>query len=212
MSEVRATYDAVARTYADQLGDELDGKPLDRALLQAFLELTGPGTAADVGCGPGHVTRFLARSRPEVIGVDLSPAMIDVARKAASSLAFTVGSMLALPVADGAWAGAVAFYSIIHLSPAERSVACHELARVLRPGGVLLVAFHVDGPGTAAGTTKHLTEWFGATVDIDTFFLDPADVVQDLTAAGLHITSTTLRAPNPAGEYPSTRCYLFAQK
>jgi SAM-dependent methyltransferase len=209
--DVRVTYDVVARAYADRLGDELDGKPLDRALLQTFLELTGPGTIADVGCGPGHVIRFLAQWNPDVIGVDLSPAMIDVAREAAPPLTFTVGSMLALPVADGAWAGAVALYSIIHLSAADRAAACHELARVLRPGGRLLVAFHVDGPDTAAGTAVHLTEWFGESVDIDTYFLDPADVVADLTAAGFRITSTMLRAPVPT-EYPSNRCYIFAQR
>ncbi len=62
---VRAAYDAVARAYDEQLSNELGGKPLDRALLEGFLELTGAGTIADVGCGPGHVTRFLAaRHRP----------------------------------------------------------------------------------------------------------------------------------------------------
>ena len=57
---VRAAYDAIARAYHDQLGEELAGKPLDRALLEAFAELAGAGMIADVGCGPGHVTRFLA--------------------------------------------------------------------------------------------------------------------------------------------------------
>jgi hypothetical protein len=60
---VQAAYDAVARAYHDQLGDELAGKPLDRAVLQAFTELAGEGAIADVGCGPGHVTRFLAAAR-----------------------------------------------------------------------------------------------------------------------------------------------------
>lgn len=55
-----ATYDAVARTYDTELRDELARKPLDRALLDAFVELAGSGTIADVGCGPGQVTRYLA--------------------------------------------------------------------------------------------------------------------------------------------------------
>jgi ubiquinone/menaquinone biosynthesis C-methylase UbiE len=131
---VRATYDTVARAYAAQLSDELDGKPLDLALVQAFLEIAGPGTVADVGCGPGHVTRFVAQRHPDVVGVDLSPVMIDVAREAGPSMRFTVGSMLALPAGDGDWAGIVAFYSIIHLSAADRAAACREFARVLRPG------------------------------------------------------------------------------
>lgn len=74
---VRATYDAIAAEYDRQLGDELDGKPLDRALLTGFVELVGTGRIADVGCGPGHVTRFLADQRAEVVGLDLSPGMIE---------------------------------------------------------------------------------------------------------------------------------------
>src|SRR5215207_2083897 len=116
---VRATYDAVARAYDTQLGDELDGKPLDRALLEALVELAGAGVIADVGCGPGHVTRFLAARHPDVVGIDLSPRMIDIAREHAPALAFTVGSMTRLPAADEAWSGAVALYSIIHLTADE---------------------------------------------------------------------------------------------
>jgi hypothetical protein len=61
---VPAAYDAIARAYHDELGDELAGKPLDRALLEAFTEVAGAGTIADVGRGPGHVTRFLAARHP----------------------------------------------------------------------------------------------------------------------------------------------------
>jgi SAM-dependent methyltransferase len=69
----RATHDAIARDYDAELGDELDRKPLDRGLLGAFVELINEGLVADVGCGPGHVTRFLAARHPDVMGVDLSP-------------------------------------------------------------------------------------------------------------------------------------------
>ena len=209
---LRDTYDSIAYAYDAQLADELDHKPLDRALLAAFGELAGPGTVADVGCGPGHVTRFLADRRPGVVGLDLSPRMIDIARERAPGLTFTVASMLALPAGDGAWAGAVAFYSIIHLEPAERAVAFGELARVIRPGGRLLVAFHVDGPGVAAGGRTHLTSWFGTDVDVDVHFLDPAVVSAELVAAGFPIESTLLRAPLNPAEFPSHRAYLLARR
>ncbi len=158
---VRAAYDAVARAYDDQLGDELAGKPLDRAVLQAVTELAGAGIIADVGCGPGHVTRFLAARHARVIGVDISPAMIGVARGHAPALAFAVGSMLQLPAADGAWSAVIALYSIIHLTAGDRAVACREFALALRPGGWLLAAFHIDSPDFAAGEVNHLTAWFG---------------------------------------------------
>jgi SAM-dependent methyltransferase len=209
---VQATYDAVARAYAAQLGDELDGKPLDRALLEGFLELAGAGTIADVGCGPGHVTRFLAARHPDVIGIDLSPRMIDIAREQAPTLAFTVGSMLQLPAADDAWSGAIALYSIIHLTADQRAIACREFARTIRSGGWLLVAFHIDSPDFAAGEVNHLTTWFGEPVDLDGFFLEPADVVRDMEAAGFTIMSTLVRRPWPDAEYPSRRSYLLAQR
>jgi SAM-dependent methyltransferase len=209
---LRDTYDTVARAYDAQLADELDHKPLDRALLTAFLELAGPGRVADVGCGPGHVTRFLAARHPDVLGVDLSPAMIEIARERAPGLPFTVASMLSLPVADGAWAGAVAMYSIIHLSPSERAAAFRELARAVRTGGRLLVSFHVEGPDVPPGGTTHLTRWFGSAVDVDVHFLDPAAVGDDLVAAGFRIESTVLREPLDPAEFPSRRAYLLARR
>ncbi len=206
---LRDTYDTVARAYDAQLAGELDHKPLDRALLTAFLELAGPGPVADVGCGPGHVTRFLAARHPGVLGLDLSPAMVAIARERAPGLPCAVASMLALPVRDGAWAGAVALYSIIHLSPPERAAAFRELARALRPGGRLLVSFHVAGPDLPAGATTHLTSWFGSAVDVDVHFLDPAMVGAELAAAGFRIESTLLREPLDPAEFPSRRAYLL---
>lgn len=145
---VRAAYDAVARAYASQLGDELDGKPMDRALLEGFVEFAGQGLIAGVGCGPAHVTSYLAGRHADVIGIDISLGMIATARKRGPDLAFAVGSMLQLPAGRGAWAGAVAMFSIIHLTAEERVTAYREFARVVRPGGWLMVA------STATSSTR----------------------------------------------------------
>lgn len=209
---VRRTYDQIARDYDREIGDELDHKPLDRALLAAFLELAGPGRVADVGCGPGHVTRHLAARHHDVVGVDLSAEMVTVARERAPHLTFEVGSMLALPAPDAAWSGAVLLYSVIHLSHDQRRSAFAEVRRVLRPAGVVLVAFHVCGPELPAGSTHHLSTWFGHDVDADVHFLDPGEVAADLVTAGFEVTSTTLREPVSGHEYPSTRCYLLARR
>lgn len=158
---VRAAYDAVAPEYDRQLGDELDAKPLDRALLATVVELVGTGTIADVGCGPGHVTRFVAERHRDMVGIDRSPRMIAVARERAPDLTFTAGSMLQFPAGDGAWSGVVSLYSIIHTTTEERAAASREFARVIARGGWLLVAHDVDSDEFAVGDVNHLTTWFG---------------------------------------------------
>jgi len=209
---VQAVYDAVASAYDRQLGDELDHKPLDRALLTGFAEMAGSGRLADVGCGPGHVTRFLAEQHPDVIGIDLSPRMVAIARERTPGLTFAVGSMLALSAGDEAWAGVVALYSIIHLAPRERVTAFREFARVIRPGGWLLVSFHVDSADFSAGQINHLTTWFGERVQLDGYFLDPDDVTTAVQSAGFSVMAEVKRQPAPEVEYPSRRCYLLAQR
>jgi ubiquinone/menaquinone biosynthesis C-methylase UbiE len=211
-AEVRAAYNAVAREYDRQLGDELDAKPLDRALLTALVELVGTGTIADVGCGPGHVTRYLATLHNDVLGVDLSPAMITVARERAPRLTFTIGSMLGLAAAEGGWAGVVSLYSIIHLTAHERLTAFAEFARVTQPGGWLLIAFHVDSPEFMTGQINHITDWFGQRVELDGHFLDPDEVASHVSAAGFTLIAKMDRRPTPEVEYPSRRCYLLLQR
>jgi SAM-dependent methyltransferase len=181
-------------------------------VLEAFTELAGEGTIADVGCGPGHVARFLAARQARVIGIDISPGMIGVACEHAPALPFAVGSMLQLPAADGAWSGIIALYSIIHLTAVCRARACREFARTLRPGGGVLAAFHSVSPDVAAGEVNHLTTWFGKAVELDGYFLEPADVAGDVAAAGFAVTATLVRSPCPGIEYPSRRCYLLAQR
>jgi SAM-dependent methyltransferase len=127
-------YNRVADDYAVKFFAELDGKPLDRALLRLLAEEAPDQLpVADVGCGPGHVARYLHGLGRRVIGIDLSPRMIAVARERTPAVPFQVGSMLALNAADGAWGGIVAFYSIIHLSADELPRAFSELHRALAP-------------------------------------------------------------------------------
>ncbi|HEY3715944.1 MAG TPA: methyltransferase domain-containing protein [Jatrophihabitantaceae bacterium] len=208
----RDAYDAVAQEYEKQLADELDGKPLDRALLAAFAELVGPGIVADVGCGPGHVAAQLRALGSELIGVDLSPSMIEIARARYPAIDFQVGSMLDLPAADGAWAGAVLMYSIIHLPPAQRGPAYRELARVVRFGGLALLAFHVSDASHAPGDVSTMEEFMGQPVELTHYYLGPDDVAAGLTSAGFVEVARLEREPHPGAEYPSRRCYLLARR
>jgi SAM-dependent methyltransferase len=213
VDRTRQSYDAVAEQYADQIADELARKPVDRALYALFADLVGrDGTVADVGCGPGHVSDHLASLGLSVFGVDASPGMVTVARRRYSRPHFEVGTFAALPADDGAWAGAVVPYSIIHLNRSERRAAAVELARAIRPGGWLLVAFHIEDAENAVGSVTQLTEWWGAKVDLDFHFLDPGEVAADLAAAGFTLMSRTDREPWPGVEHQSRRSYLLARR
>lgn len=212
---VRASYDAVAQRYAEEIGDELLTKPVDRALYGCFAELVrelvGDGrSVGDVGCGPGHVTRYLTGLGLTVHGVDVSPGMIAVARRRHPHLRFELGTLARLPAADGEWAGAVAPYSIIHLDRDGRRAGFAELARVITSGGWLLVAFHTSDDERPAGAVAHLERWWDTPVDLDFHFLDPDEVTADIAAAGFRVMSRTERAPWPRIEHQSRRCYVLA--
>ena len=175
---VRRSYDAVAGHYAGSFRGELAGKPLDRALLSCLAEQAGDGgPVADLGCGPGHVAAWLAERGVATVGIDLSPAMVAAGRKDHPDVDFREGDFLQLPAADGEFAAALAFYSVIHLEPDELGPAFTEVRRVLRPGGSLLVAFHVGSE------VRHRTEWWGHCVDLDFRFLQPAEIAETLESA-----------------------------
>jgi len=139
-----AAYDAVSARYAEFVRGELDALPLDRAVLAAFAEHVlagGGGLVADLGCGEGRIGAHLAGLGLEVTGIDLSPAMIEIARASYPGLRFETGSMHALPLGDGTLAGIVSWYSVIHAAPGELPAYLAEFRRVLQPGGHLLAAF-----------------------------------------------------------------------
>jgi SAM-dependent methyltransferase len=216
---VRESYDRVAERYAEEIGGELAGKPVDRALLRCLVELvadvaesTGSGLIGDLGCGPGHIAAYLSALGATTVGVDLSPGMVEVGQSRFPDVQFRVGSLLALPVTDAELAGAIAFYSILHLRPEHRPVAYEEMARVIRSGGWLLVAFHVALVGEPPGGTMHADEWWGQRVDLDFHYLDPAEVVAGLTAAGFTLMGRTDREPWPGAELASRRSYLLCRR
>src|SRR5262245_51034495 len=114
---IRACYDAVAREYADRFAGELGHKPLDRGLLSRFAtEVCGRGEVCDLGCGPGQTTAYLHGCGVRVCGLDVSAELLREAARLHPGVAFEQGDMLALPRADGTFAGVVAFYatSIFH--------------------------------------------------------------------------------------------------
>jgi SAM-dependent methyltransferase len=204
--DTRESYDAAAEAYAEHLATELDGKPLDRHLLNRFAEsLRGRGLVADVGCGPGHVTRYLQEQGVDVVGIDLSAEMIAVASRLNPGLRFRVGDMRRLDLADASLAGVVCFYSIVHFERAELPAILGEMRRILAPGGLALISFHIGDQ------VVQVEDLFGVPVSLSFHFHGPGEVVEALRAADLQVLEHIEREPYEGAEYPSRRCYLLAK-
>jgi SAM-dependent methyltransferase len=148
--ETGAAYDGVVELYASLFANRLETQPFSRAMIATFAELvrsTGNLRAADVGCGPGHLTAMLNELGLNAVGLDLSPGMIDHASRAHPALRFQQARMESLPIEDGALGGVLAHYSMIHTPPGDLPKLLAEQVRVLAPGGLLLVScFGTDGP------------------------------------------------------------------
>ncbi|WP_309109946.1 methyltransferase domain-containing protein [Saccharothrix sp.] len=209
LEPTRAAYDTVAESYHEALKDVLAenraGSVLDRAMLGAFAELV-TGRVADVGCGPGRITGHLAALGLDVFGVDLSPEMVAIARRTHPDVRFEVGSMTALDLPDGSLGGLVAWYSVIHVPPAEHPAVFAEFHRVLAPGGHLLLGFQVGDEA------KHITEAYGHSgLDAMAYRLNVDKVAADLAGAGFTPHTTLVR--EPLEEYEKTpQAYVLVRR
>jgi SAM-dependent methyltransferase len=203
--DIRASYDSAANAYAEHLFSELEQKPLDRHLLRRFAEaVRGRGRVADLGCGPGHVAKYLSEQGADVVGIDLSPEMIRCAARLCPGVEFQTGDMKSLDLPAESLAGIVAFYSIVHFEPAELDAVFRECRRVLKPGGSMLLAFHIGDEAV------HVDDLWGSPVNLDFRFHRPDDVISRLSSADLIVTESVEREPYEGVEYPSRRSYLFA--
>lgn len=201
----RRSYDTVAGQYQAKFDSELDHKPLDRALLGAVVEEAGAGAVGDLGCGPGHVAAWMAGRGAQCVGIDLSPAMVELGRREHPEVEFRSGDLLELPARDGEFAAVVALYSVIHLEAGELRPAFAEMARVLRPGGLCLVSFH-------GGTeVRHLDRWFDHDVDLVFHFFEHHHVAAAMSEAGLPVEASLERQHYP-GEAETRRVYLLGRR
>lgn len=205
---VRAAYSAVATPYADRLIDELDVLPFETWLLRRVAALADSHPVVEVGCGPGHVTDFLARAGASAVGLDLAPGMVEEARRRFPGGEYAVGDLTRLmrPANDAGWGAVVAWYSLVHHSAAELPGALAQLIRPLLPGGWLVI-------GTHAGTgTIPRDSWFDIDVDLTFVLHDPARVRAMVSEAGLIDLEWYHRGPSAARDEFTERFYLLARK
>jgi len=207
--ELRTAHDVLAEWYVDHLAGVLDRTPVERAVLDLFCELARAGdlgdVVADVGCGTGRLAPYLAARGVSPRGIDLSPGMVQVARRDYPDFAFDVADLRHLPFEDASLAGVVCWYSLIFLAPTDRATAFGELARVVKPGGYLVTAFKAGD-----GTLRRGGRSAGLGVEYDGYWLSAQEMRDRVAVAGF---ATVFQGSRPAEEQDAyTHDYLLARR
>ncbi|QIM22989.1 class I SAM-dependent methyltransferase [Phycicoccus sp. HDW14] len=152
----------------------------------------GSARVLDAGCGTGRMGRFLADRGCSVVGVDLSPGMLAMARRDHPDLDVREASVTELPFENGSFDGVLFWYSLIHLPDDDAAVALAEAARVLRPGGYVLVGSQ-KGEGTV-DVGARLRER-GHDVALTRWHRGPRELIGLLRGAGLERVARLVREP-----------------
>lgn len=145
---VRESYDRVADNYAHMvvttgMGD-IRCHPWLKASIDAFADSVSElGPVLDVGCGPGTVTAYLAERGLDVSGVDLSPRMIENARRLHPQCRFSVASATDLDLPEASLGGVLGWWSLFNLPRDVLPQVLALFARALKPGGHFITATHV---------------------------------------------------------------------
>lgn len=208
---VAAEYDRLAERYAVALADELDAKPFDRWLLSRLAAEADGGQGLDVGCGPAHVTGFLADHGVAMTGLDLSPRMVDQARAREPGIQVVQGSFVLPPMPRGGdprdpgWGLVTAWYAFVHLAPSELLATTVALTKVLRRGGVLAIATHVGQD------VLHPGEMWDVPTGLDFVMHDTEALIAAAETAGLVDIEWYQRSPLPQ-EAATNRLYLLGRR
>ncbi|HLI28978.1 MAG TPA: class I SAM-dependent methyltransferase [Chloroflexota bacterium] len=108
-----------------------------------FVEALGVRAVLDAGCGTGRVARELARRGLDVVGVDIDPEMLAVARRKAPDLDWRLGDLATIQLGRTFDAVLLAGNTMIFLAPGTEGAVLANLARHLRPGGLLIAGFQL---------------------------------------------------------------------
>ncbi|HEY3089845.1 MAG TPA: DUF480 domain-containing protein [Jatrophihabitantaceae bacterium] len=206
--KVRAAYAAVAASYAEEHWDDLAGLPFESWLLRRVVELSDGAPVIDVGTGPGHVAAFLAEAGAHATGLDVTPEMVDEARRRYPGVTYQVGDLRRLmrPASRDGWGAVLAWYSLSHLAASELPAAIGSLTRPLRANGWLVLAL------PTGAEVRTLTDWFGHEIDLDFVLHDPAEVLAVVEQAGLLDIEWYHRGPLAARGETTERLYVLARK
>ena len=187
---VRQGYDELAETYASERSD--DGREAD--VLDRFLSgLSTPARILDAGCGQGTPVLRRVTERATAVGLDVSGGQLELAAETVPDAALVQGDLTELPMREGTFDAVVAFHSIIHVPLEAHRTVIDEFARVLRPGGRLLLS---EGTTEWRGTNPN---WLDTDVEMQWEMAGPEATRKQLRAGGFTITDEWNTAGTLAG-------------
>ncbi len=210
-ADVIRTWDARADRYLELFRHELAGKPFDRAVLSGFAERVGAGgRVCDAGCGPcAHVAAFLSGEGLSVLGIDISPRCIQLARLERPDLRFEVldfrSQFLSAPGSGGPLDGIVAYYALHDQPKALLPGTFAAWALAIRPGGQLLV---VAKEGTSDGV---INDPLGSDMRVYWAEFGADEFRQASESAGFRVDSCEVREAYE-DEIPARRIFLMATR
>ncbi|WP_158600478.1 class I SAM-dependent DNA methyltransferase [Tessaracoccus antarcticus] len=198
---VRATYDALADAYDHLVGDVSVEAPIDLAMVQLLVDQVGNSTGAsilDAGCGAGRMMAHLHHLDPTVVltGIDLSQGMVARARTHHPSLRIDQADLALLPFAEDTFDGVLSWYSIIHTPQQALERILSEFGRVLRPGGALLLGFHV-GAGE-----RRIHHAYGRDLELTVQMHEIQVVRSSLEGGGFHMRASLEREARASEKGP----------
>lgn len=203
----RTAYDAVADAYADRIRGTEPEQAIDVAMIDLFASLLpGPRHVLDAGCGAGRMLPYLAGLGCDVEGVDLSPRMAARARHDHSQFPVRVMSLTDLGYPDGHFDGVFSWYSTIHNPDGDVDRMVAEMARVLRPEGLLLLAFQT---GQGMRRVGKGFQAMGYDVVMNRYHRPASLVAEVIGRHGLDMVATLDREPR--GTEPDGQAVLIAR-
>ena len=177
------TYDAPLRLF-----------PVEEPAVRDLLAKLPPGRILDAACGTGRHSVWLAARGYEVVGVDASPDMLAKARAKLPGTRFESGALTALPLPDALVDAALCALALVHVQDLRPAFA--ELARVVRPGGRIVIS-DVHPFLVALGWQAQFRTADGATGFVRLHGHLPSDYAQAAAEAGLRV-SNFYEPPLPA--------------
>ncbi|MGY1582293.1 class I SAM-dependent methyltransferase [Streptomyces sp. MN13] len=202
--DAAAAFDALGAAYEKAFA----GSEAHRASLEWLLERLAPGSRVlDVGSGTGRPTaETLAAAGHRVLGVDLSPVMVELAARQVPDAEFRRADIRELPLTDGFYDAVCVYFSLLQMSRAQQSEVVGRLVRALRPGGhMVLATVPLDVEGVDA-------VFMGQPVRVTSFAAGDFTALAD--AAGLTVLreEQTLFTPAHPEAVPEPHLFLYARR